>query len=131
MEDIFEGAKFGNIYSTRDGRKAVYVGTHPHETLYKHKLIVEGYEAYSLYCYAGRTNWRAESQPYDIVEKTPSITYEELKQLLNNACKWIIKNADNYVKVSAGRNFATYDHNFLASDFRKVFINEINKMKRE
>lgn len=126
MEDIFEGAKFGDIYSTRDGRKAVYVGTHPSEKLYKHKLIVEGYEAYSLYCYAGRTNWRAESQPYDIVEKTPSITYEELKQLLNNACEWI-KNYDNehlpYTDLDCDGH-CYVDMGEFAEEFRKAMKGE-------
>lgn len=41
MNNIFKDAYFGKLYKTRDGRKAIYLGTFYNEKHFPHRIAVE------------------------------------------------------------------------------------------
>lgn len=79
MENIFEGAKFGDKFRTRDGRMAIFCGKLPAINLYR--IVIEGNLNSSNYSEFGTLNPHAESL-YDIIGKWEEpINEEELAKL--------------------------------------------------
>lgn len=82
MDNIFENAKFGDKFRTRDGRMAVYICEYPNDDTYRYIVHVKGYYKSELYCWLGKTNMHAEDRQYDIVGKWQEpINEEELDKL--------------------------------------------------
>lgn len=80
MKNIFENAKFGDFFLTRDGKKAVFI-RHMNTDDVKASCVIEGWFEGKLYHADGKVHY--DYGEYDIVGKwKENIDEEELDELL-------------------------------------------------
>lgn len=79
MKNIFENAKFGDFFLTRDGKKAVFI-RHMNTDDVKASCVIEGWFEGKLYHADGKVHY--DYDEYDIVGKwKENIDEEELDKL--------------------------------------------------
>lgn len=93
MENIFENAKFGDKFRTRDGRKAIFINcaTERNDVYFKYYCTIEDLDGiYEVFDSQGRCH-RDSDSPIDIVsEWQEEISEEELDEL---AEQWVHNHA--------------------------------------
>lgn len=78
MANIFENAFFGKVYKTRDGRKAIYLGSFYDDKHFPHKIAVENCGTYG---YPDDGTYIKEHDYLDIVSEWSESIDEEKEQL--------------------------------------------------